>query len=79
MALTPLQIQNVCNAGDTCRYICWETLETGKTVAMCMKHAPHYYRTVKNDMEMYGVDLDKRSDNCQGYLFLKYIDQGYDV
>jgi len=43
-----------------------------------MKHAPSYYQQVKRDMKMYGVDLDTRGDNCQGYLLLKYVPQGYD-
>lgn len=79
MALTPLHVQDVCNSGVQCRYLCWETLDSGKVVALCLKHAGAYYDKVKRDMDMYGVDLDDRGDNCSGYLFLKHIDQGYDV
>lgn len=79
MALTPLHVRDVCASGEQCRYLCWETLETGKTVAVCMKHSPTYYQQVKKDMRMYGVDLDARSDNCKGYLLLKHHPQGYDV
>lgn len=78
MALTPLHINDICMSGNQCRYLCWETVD-GKSTAMCMKQAPAYYRQVKRDMEMYGVDLDKRGDNCQGYLMLKHHQQGYDV
>lgn len=79
MALTQLHVQNVCNAGNPCRYLCWETLETGQSVAVCLKKVPGYYRQVKRDMQMYGVDLEERGDNCQGYLLLKYVPQGYDL
>ena len=80
MALTPLHVQDVCNSGTQCRYLCWETLEdTGKTIAVCLKRSPSYYNQVKRDMDMYGVNLDERGDNCSGYLLLKYVEQGYDV
>lgn len=78
MALTQLHVNNFCMSGDTCKYLCWETVE-GKSTALCLKHAPNYYEQVRRNMRMYGVDLDKQADNCQGYLLLKYKPQGFDV
>lgn len=79
MSLTPLHVKDFCMSGTQCRYLCWETSGVPSPVALCLKKAPAYYAQVKHDMQMYGVDLDDRGDNCQGYLFLRYIPQGYDV
>jgi hypothetical protein len=78
MALTQLQVNNYCMAGNTCRYLCWENAD-GKSVAVCTKLSRSYYLQMKRDMQMYGVDLDERGDNCQGFLLLKHKPQGYDV
>jgi hypothetical protein len=77
--LTPLHVQDVCLASEQqCRYLSYENID-GKSVAFCLKHAPNYYRQIRRDMQYYGIDLDLRGDNCQGYLLLKYKEQGYDV
>jgi hypothetical protein len=78
MALTKLHVQDVCMADSQCKYICWETID-GASVPLCLKHAPSYYQQVRRDMNMYGVNLDERSDNCSGYILLKYVPQGYDI
>lgn len=78
MALTQLHVKDVCNAGTTCKYLCWETVD-GKSTALCLKHAPALFQQVRRDMQMYGVNLDNRGDNCSGYLLLKHKEQGYDL
>lgn len=78
MAITPKHINDVCQAGTTCKYLCWESVD-GKSVALCMKLAQGYYKQVRRDMLQYDIDLEERSDNCKGYLMLKHVAQGYDV
>lgn len=79
MALTQLHVQNVCMSENQCRYLCWETMQDGSSVALCLKHANAYYQQIKRDMHMYGVNLEERGDNCSGFLLLKHHKQGYDV
>lgn len=78
MAITPLHVQDHCLAGNTCKYICWEILED-KSVPICLKLSQSYYEKLKESLKPYDIDLEDRSDNCQGYLPLKYKPQGYDV
>lgn len=78
MALTPLHVQNVCLAGEQCRYLCWEVVD-GANIAFCAKLSPEYYKQMRRDMSFYDIDLDERGDNCQGYLLLKHKMQGYDL
>jgi hypothetical protein len=76
MALTPLHVRQVCLAGTPCRF-----LETSYTPngpkSFCMKLAQNYYEQYKKNR---GISDDtKMGNNCQGYLYLRFKQQGIDV
>jgi hypothetical protein len=90
MALTPLQVQDVCYGQASlqipwglvafrtpCKYLTHATVGS-KFVQLCMKKAPGIVadKLAKGQLPS---DFDKLKDNCPGYLYLKRVDQGYDV
>ena len=90
MALTPLQVQDVCYGqagqqnpwgwtgnGNACKYLTYEMVGK-KYVPLCMKHAPGIIQS-KATRGQLPNDFDKKKDNCPGYRFMKHLDQGYDV
>jgi hypothetical protein len=90
MALTLIQVKDVCQAqasnkspwswgtpNTTCKYLTGEIV--GKQYKqLCMKLAPGVVEKKRKD-GMLAHDFDKLPDNCPGYSYLKYKDQGYDV
>ncbi len=92
MALTPKQVKDVCfiqGRHKTCRYLDEEDDGTGKIVDICRKLSGHKSIIDKEVDEFLDElaqkNLDPKSqgipigDNCQGYLPLVALPQGYDV
>ena len=74
--MTPLHVQNYCYASTgACKYVeSSYNAVSGKSVFLCTKLSPiAYQKLIKNP---YGVGTD---DNCPGYLYLKNLEQGFDV
>lgn len=90
MSLSINQINNVClcNAGNkTCRYLYNDDLDDSKW--FCHKLRPIEKTKIDHAIEEFLEDCKKRKinpnklnkplgDNCDGYLLLKHIKQGYD-
>lgn len=90
MALTPLQVQDVCygqagqknpwgwyGSGSVCKYLTHEMVGT-KYTPLCMKKAPGIIQE-KMAKGQLPKDFAKQKDNCPGYRYMKHIDQGYDI
>lgn len=90
MALTPLQVQDVCygqagtknpwgwyGTGNACKYLTHEVVGS-KFVPLCMKKAPGIVAD-KLARGQLPKDFDKMKDNCPGYRYMKHIDQGYNT
>jgi len=90
MSLSQNQIKNVCmcNAGSkTCRYLYNDDLDESKWI--CQKLRPIEKAKIDNSIEEFVQDCKKRKlnpnklnrplgNNCEGYLILRNIRQGYD-
>jgi hypothetical protein len=90
MALTQKHIEDVClvyGGHKSCRYLIYDQ-ESGKY--MCSKLVKQLKEDVDTRIDEYLAKLKKNGqdpsvmgraigDNCQGYIFLKYKKQGYDV
>ena len=94
MALTQLQVINVCNPYTVtgykpehcCRYLSFQYDPKIGYVHLCTKLAPGEYAKLKAKHPTSslwggggGVARDNMGDNCGGFLFLKHKKQGYDV
>ena len=89
MALTSLQVIDVCtgqagqknpwgwyNNGKQCKYLIYEMV--GKDYKpLCMKLAPGIIEQKRKSGHL-PPGFDKMSDNCPGYRYMKYVEQGYD-
>lgn len=90
MTLSQKHLKEVCmnNCGSkTCRYLYNDDLDEAKWY--CNKLRPIEKAKVDDSIEVFLVDCKKRKispktlkksmgDNCEGYLVLKNIKQGYD-
>lgn len=83
MALTPLQVRDVCYGGQwgygntVCKYLDHVNRKDKKYVAVCTKLNPGAYADLEKKRAGWGQA--PKGNNCQGYLYLQYKDQGYDV
>lgn len=89
MALTKKQTEDVClvyGGHKACRYLIYD-LESGKH--LCSKLATKLKEDIDTRIDEYLANLKKNGqdpalmgraigDNCSGYIFLKYKQQGYD-
>lgn len=87
MALTPLQVQDVCYGGGNwwtagantiCKYLDTVNRKDGKYVQVCTKLNPGAYAVLDKRRQSHPNAYDPKGDNCSGYLLLQYKDQGYD-
>ena len=86
MALTPLHVQDICygnaskgvwSGNPPCRYLTNEMV--GKEYKqLCLKHAPGIIDKMKQEGHL-PSDFSKRPDNCNGYKYMKHLDQGYNI
>jgi len=86
MALTPLQVRDVCQSGSyysgakACKYHDQQTRSDGKWVSVCTKlNAGAYAALEAKRKGSYRYGGTPTGDNCQGYILLQYKDQGYDI
>lgn len=79
MALTQLQVRDICYGGGTkvCKYLDYVNRKDRKYVAVCTKFNPGAYADLEKKRAGWGQSFN--NDNCNGYLYLQYKDQGYDV
>jgi hypothetical protein len=91
MTLSQKQLKDVCmiNSGSkTCRYLYNDELDSSKWY--CQKMRPIEKNKIDISIESFVIDCKKRKinpksvgrslgDNCEGFLLLKNIKQGYDV
>lgn len=89
MALTPLHVTNIClvwTGHKTCRY--HTTGDDGKNY--CLKKTPAEKKRIDKEVAALYKQAKENGqkirdfgraigDNCDGYLILKYLKQGYDV
>lgn len=92
MALSKKQVKDVCFYGggtSQCRYLDDDFNDNGNIVWICKKKSPDK-KLIDEEVDLYLIDMKKKGidpmdqgaslgDNCQGYLPLKSISQGYDV
>jgi hypothetical protein len=85
------QLDDVCLRNDTtadrCRYLTQDEVDPNKFY--CLKLSPkgkkidHEIRSYVEGMKLKGknpfTDNLPLGDNCSGYPFLRYLEQGYDV
>lgn len=90
MSLSLKQVQDVCYGsaaqgrnspwgwgGNACKYLTHEMV--GKDYKpLCLKLAPGVLEKKKKD-GLLPHNFSKLPDNCSGYKYMKYIEQGYDV
>lgn len=93
MALSKLQLQNVCllwfqgDTSKTCRYLVQDDLDYTKW--QCIKKRPIEKAKMDKQIDAFvdacklkGLNPRKQNvamgDNCKGYPLLKLIEQGYD-
>lgn len=82
MALTPLHVHDVCcgswASGGVCKYLDQVRRSDGKAVSVCTKLNSGAFADLEKKRKQRWGNL-ANGDNCQGYLYLQYKDQGYDV
>lgn len=90
MTLSKNHIEHVCMkdyGSKACRYLCSDDLDSSKFY--CQKLRPIEKANIDKDVDEFLEDCKKRKtnfkklykalgDNCDGYLLLKNIKQGYD-
>lgn len=90
MTLSQKQLKEIClaNSGSKCcRYLYADELDPTKHY--CCKLRPIEKAKIDEEIEVFLIDCKKRKinpkslnkslgNNCEGYLFLKNIKQGYD-
>lgn len=83
------QVENVCFFNDTtgkkCRYFSTSYTKNG-SVYVCLKLSENKKKTIDEQVKNYvSYSTSKNQshpplgDNCQGYPFSLYVEQGYDV
>lgn len=84
MTITPKHLQDVCllnhiDKSKTCRYLEQDELDDSKW--HCQKLRSHIKFEIDLEIDTYHKLNAKipSGDNCSGYLFLRNIEQGYDV
>ena len=79
--LTPLHVRDICyggRSGTMCKYLDAVTRSDGKTVQLCTKlNAGAFAALEKKRRHSYWGSV-VLADNCPGYLYLQYKEQGYD-
>lgn len=87
MALTPLHVRDVCMGGlwsggtttpKICKYIDHISRSDGKHVAVCTKRNSGAFAALEKKRAKWGGH-GYDGDNCAGYLYLQYQEQGYDL
>lgn len=90
MTLSKNHIKDVClkdQGSKTCRYLCYDDLDSTKFY--CQKLRPIEKAKIDEDLDQHLSECKKRKinpkalnkplgDNCDGYLLLKNVKQGYD-
>lgn len=81
MTLSQNHLKDVCLLGFSdhskmCRYLRNDELDPSKW--HCQKLIPHVRERIDSEVEVSASNFPS-GDNCQGYLILKNIIQGYDV